>query len=81
MVEIVESILKELVKHPESVEVQYLGRGKNGIFLVKVDDSDVGRVIGREGKIIKSIDKIITCIDKNKKQNYVLKINEGERNE
>lgn len=81
MVEIVESILKELVKHPESVEVKYLDRGKNGIFLVKVDDSDVGRVIGKEGKIIKSIDKIVTCIDKNKKQNYVLKINEGERNE
>ena len=81
MVEIVENIIKELVKHPESVAVQYVDRGKNGIFLVNVDDTDVGRVIGKEGKIIKSIDKIITCIDKNKKQNYVLKINEGERNE
>lgn len=81
MVEIVESIVKELVKHPENVAVKYVDRGKNGIFLVNVDDADVGRVIGKEGKIIKSIDKIITCIDKNKKQNYVLKINEGERNE
>ncbi len=80
MVEIVESILKELVKYPSDVQVEYLDRGKNGIFLVKVNNADVGRVIGKEGKIIKAIDTIVTCIDKFNKQNYVLKINEGERN-
>lgn len=81
MVEIVESIVKEIVKHPNDVKIEYLDRGKNGIFLVKVNNDDVGRIIGKEGKIIKAIDTIVTCIDKFNKQNYVLKINEGEKNE
>ena len=80
MLSIVESFVKELTRNPEKVTVKYEDKGKIGLFFITVDPSDVGRVIGREGKIIKALDTFVTAIDAYNKKNYVLKINEGERN-
>ena len=81
MVEILKRIVKELVKNPESVEVIYKDKGKLGIFEIKVDPADVGRVIGKDGKVIKSIDNIINCINEYNKVRYVLKVKEDNKNE
>lgn len=81
MVEIIKRIVKELVKNPDSVDVVYKDKGKLGIFEIKVDPADVGRVIGKDGKVIKSIDNIINCINEYNKGRYVLKVNEGNKNE
>lgn len=79
MVSIVESFVKELTRNPDKVTVKYEDKGKNGLFYISIDPSDIGRVIGREGKIIKALDTLITAIDAYDKKNYVLKVNEGDR--
>jgi len=79
MVSIVESFVKELTRNPEKVIVKYEDKGSIGLFHISIDPSDIGRVIGREGKTIKALDTLITAIDAYNKKNYVLKVNEGDR--
>lgn len=55
----VEKIIKSLVGDPEAVEVSENGDGKNVRIEVRVGESDMGRVIGREGRTVKAIRSIL----------------------
>ncbi len=79
MVSIVEKFVKALTKNPTCVNVKYEDKGKVGIFYISVDKTDVGRVIGYQGKVIQALDTLVTAINAYDKKNYVLKINEGEK--
>jgi predicted RNA-binding protein YlqC (UPF0109 family) len=59
MKEAVEKIIKSLVGDPEAVEVSESGDGKNVRIEVRVGESDMGRVIGREGRTVKAIRSIL----------------------
>lgn len=55
MKELVEYIVKSLVDKPESVEVKEMEGEKACVLEIRVADGDVGRVIGKQGRVIKSI--------------------------
>jgi len=55
----VEKIVKSLVGEPDAVEVTESADGKNVRIEVRVADSDMGRVIGREGRTVKAIRSIL----------------------
>lgn len=59
MKEAVEKILRSLVGEPDAVEVYENADGKNVRIEVRVADSDMGRVIGREGRTVKAIRSIL----------------------
>ncbi len=59
MKEAVEKIIKSLVDEPDSVEVSEAADGKNVRIEVRVSESDMGRVIGREGRTVKAIRSIL----------------------
>lgn len=48
-------IAKALVDNPEKVEVNEVVGEKSTILELKVDASDRGKIIGKEGRIIKAI--------------------------
>lgn len=48
-------IAKALVDEPESVSVNQIDGEQSVILELKVADSDMGKVIGRQGRIAKSI--------------------------
>ena len=50
-----ETIIKSLVEFPEQVSVTEVAGEKSVVFEVKVADTDMGKVIGREGKIAAAI--------------------------
>ena len=55
MVELVEYIAKSLVDHPEQVEVREI-QGETGLILeLRVAPEDMGKVIGKQGRIAKAI--------------------------
>lgn len=58
MQELLESILKALVSKPERVSVETQEQNHLLLFKVTVDQSDLGRVIGRNGRIVGAIRKI-----------------------
>jgi predicted RNA-binding protein YlqC (UPF0109 family) len=55
----VETIMKALVAEPEAVDVTQMEDGKNVRIEVRVADSDMGRIIGREGRTVKAIRSIL----------------------
>ena len=59
MKEAVERIVKSLVAEPDAVEVLENTDGKNVRIEVRVADTDMGRVIGREGRTVKAVRSIL----------------------
>ena len=59
MRELVEVIAKALVDHPEEVVVTERTEGKALVLEVKVADSDMGKVIGKQGRIAKAIRSVV----------------------
>ncbi|MFZ1701444.1 MAG: KH domain-containing protein [Pyrinomonadaceae bacterium] len=59
MKEAVEKIVKSLVGEPDAVEVDEVDDGRTVRIEVRCADSDMGRVIGREGRTVKAIRSIL----------------------
>lgn len=57
--DLLEYIVKNLVTSPEQVEITESENDSRLVLKVKVAKSDMGRVIGKEGRIIRSIREII----------------------
>lgn len=55
MIDLVEFIVKSLASKPEKVKITRESKGEVTQFKVKVDDEDMGLIIGRQGKIIRAI--------------------------
>lgn len=61
MKDLVTYIVKALVDNPDNVEVKEIAGEKTQIIELKVEASDRGKVIGKEGRIIKSIRTIVNA--------------------
>lgn len=59
MKELVEVIAKALVDHPEEVEVIEKADGKSLMLELHVAQSDMGKVIGKQGRIAKAIRSVV----------------------
>ena len=59
MKELVEVIVKALVDDPESVVVTEKEEGRTTVVEVRVADSDMGKVIGKQGRIAKAIRAVV----------------------
>ena len=55
MKELIEYIAKSLVDHPEEVQVREMGGGSKLRIELSVAKDDMGRVIGKGGKVANSI--------------------------
>ena len=55
MKELIEFIAKSLVTHPEQVEVRETGGGEHMRLELSVAKEDMGRVIGKSGKVANAI--------------------------
>ena len=54
--ELVRTMVEQLVDNPEAVEVTGTDNGSGELFVeIAVDESDIGKVIGRQGRIIKAL--------------------------
>ena len=59
MAELVSAIAKSLVEHPESVEVSESQSNGTTVIQLKVAPDDMGKVIGKQGRIAKSIRTVV----------------------
>jgi predicted RNA-binding protein YlqC (UPF0109 family) len=69
MKELVEIIAKALVDHPEEVRVSEVATDKAIVYELSVHPSDMGKIIGKQGRIAKSIRTVLSAaaVRKNKK--------------
>ena len=74
MKELVEIIAKALVDHPDAVSVQEV-EGEHSIILeLKVADDDMGKVIGKQGRIAKAIRTVIKAAATKEDKRVMLEI-------
>ena len=59
--ELVEFVVKNLVDHPEEVSVNMIEGEKSTILELHVASDDVGKVIGKQGRIAKAIRTILSA--------------------
>lgn len=67
-------IVSSIVDYPEKVAIEELEQDGIINFIIKVESSDMGKVIGKNGKIIRAIRNVIKipAIKQNKKINVTL---------
>jgi uncharacterized protein len=61
MKELLEAIARALVDHPDQVHVRAIEGQQTIVLELRVDKSDLGKVIGRDGRTIKSIRSIMAA--------------------
>jgi len=74
MVELVAAIAKALVDKPEEVEVKKID-GKQGIVIeLKVAEEDIGKIIGRQGRIAKALRTVVKAASAKTGEKVVVEI-------
>jgi len=70
----VKVIIENLVDNKDQVQVTTELDGKTIIINVKVAESDAGKVIGKNGKVVQSIRTIVRSVSAKTKKRYVVKV-------
>lgn len=60
MEEVITVIAKALVDHPEDVMVNVVENENSAVYELTVHPDDVGKVIGRQGRIAKALRTVVT---------------------
>jgi uncharacterized protein len=74
MTELVKFIAQSLVDKPEDVSVTSRENSKNVIVELRVAPEDMGKVIGRQGRIAKAIRTVVKSATLREKKKYIVEI-------
>ena len=74
MSELVEYIAKSLVDNPEKVSVSEVEGSKSVIIELRVAEDDMGKVIGKQGRIAKAIRTVVKASAIKRNQRVVVEI-------
>lgn len=74
MKELITCIAKRLVDNPEKVEVQQIDGEKTTVIELRVDHSDLGKVIGKQGKTARAMRTLLNAVSTKMGKKAVLEI-------
>jgi hypothetical protein len=74
MKELVEVIAKALVDNPDAVEVKAVEGERSTVLELKVAPEDMGKVIGKQGRIAKAIRTVVKAAATNSDKRVVVEI-------
>ncbi len=74
-------IAKSLVEKPEAVAVTTLEREGECVIQLRVDPSDMGKVIGKQGRIAKAIRTVVKAASAKGEKTYLVDILEEDEQE
>ena len=74
MVELVASIAKALVDNPDAVEVSEHEEENAKVIELKVAEDDMGKVIGKQGRIAKAIRTVVKAASVKSEKKVVVEI-------
>ena len=79
MIELIKFVVNRFAENPEAVEYNVVDDGKNVSVTVTLCASDMGKVIGRQGKIAKALRTLVRAgsLKENKKYNIEI-VERGE---
>jgi predicted RNA-binding protein YlqC (UPF0109 family) len=74
MKELVEAIAKALVDYPDQVQVCAIEGEQAIVFELRVAPSDLGKIIGRQGRTAKAIRTILGAVGMKLRKRFTLEI-------
>ncbi|MFO7882986.1 MAG: KH domain-containing protein [Kosmotogaceae bacterium] len=75
MKEFLENILKGIVKSPEKLEIVERRESENKIiYEIRAAEEDIGQIIGKNGRTIKSINVLMNAFSGGTNSNFTLKV-------
>lgn len=72
--ELVEYVARSLVSQPDEVKVDKVEKDKLVVLELRVAADDMGRVIGKQGRIAKSIRTLVRSATSNSNKKYIVEI-------
>ena len=78
MVDLIKYIVNSFAAKKEMVEIEETVSGKEVTVTVTLDPEDMGKVIGRQGKIAKAIRTLVHAASLKQNKKYNLEIKERE---
>lgn len=79
MKEVIDYLLKMLVDFPDSLNINTIKLNNVTVLEIVADPSDIGKIIGKQGRVIKAIRTIVNAATIKEKTKTVIEIREGER--
>ena len=80
MIELIKFVVNRFAENPEAVEYDIVDDGKNVSVTITLSDSDMGKVIGRQGKIAKALRTLVRAGAQKENKKYNIEIKEcGEK--
>jgi len=74
MKELVENLAKALVDQPEKVVVNLIEKDRSTLIELKVAQEDMGKVIGKQGRIAKAIRTLVKVAATRQKKKVIVEI-------
>jgi predicted RNA-binding protein YlqC (UPF0109 family) len=74
MKDLITAILQALADHPEEVSVNEIGGDHTAVLEVRVAKTDMGKVIGKQGRTAQAIRAIMSAAAGKTRKRYILEI-------
>jgi predicted RNA-binding protein YlqC (UPF0109 family) len=71
---VVEALVKGVVESPDSVEIDEEFEGHTRTFFVRVADDDVGKIIGKSGRVVSAIRCVVSAVAAKSREKAFVKI-------
>ena len=70
----VEHLIKSVVENPDQVEIEEDVDGHTRTFYVNVNPEDVGKVIGKSGRVVTAIRSVVSAVAAKSREKAFVKI-------
>lgn len=77
MKDFVEFVVKNLVSEPEAVSTTMIDEGNCKVIKVRVNAVDMGKVVGKNGRVANSIRTVVRSIARKNNEHFVIKFDEN----
>ena len=74
MKDLITEIIQALVDHPEEVSVNEIGGSYTTVLELRVAKTDMGKVIGKQGRTAQAIRTIMSAASGKARKRYILEI-------
>ena len=74
MKDLLNQIVKALVDNPEQVQITEIEGGQTVVLELRVDKSDMGKIIGKQGKTANAIRTLLNAASGKAGKRYILEI-------
>ncbi len=76
MIELIKFVVGSFAEKPDSVEYDVKESAKEIKVIITLDESDMGKVIGRGGKLAKALRTIVRACTQKESKKYTIEIKE-----